>query len=96
MISSTILSAAVASLTPTLVTAIIAFAAITRILVAVLLFAKKKLTPSGSVTITINGEKEITAETGGSLLTTLAEQNIFLPSACGGGGSCGMFKCQVL
>ncbi|WP_300744539.1 2Fe-2S iron-sulfur cluster-binding protein, partial [uncultured Rikenella sp.] len=80
-------------MTPTLVTAIIAFAAITLILVAVLLFAKKKLTPSGSVTITINGEKEITAETGGSLLTTLAEQNIFLPSACGGGGSCGMCKC---
>lgn len=96
MISSTILSAAVVSLTPTLVTAIIAFTAITLILVAVLLFAKKKLTPSGNVTITINGEKEITAETGGSLLTTLAEQNIFLPSACGGGGSCGMCKCQVL
>lgn len=84
------------ALTPTLVTAIIAFAAITLILVAVLLFAKKKLTPSGNVTITINDEKEITAETGGTLLSTLAEQNIYLPSACGGGGSCGMCKCQVV
>lgn len=84
------------ALTPTLVTAIIAFAVITLILVAVLLFAKKKLTPSGSVKITINGEKEITTETGGTLLTTLAEQNIYLPSACGGGGSCGMCKCQVV
>ncbi|WP_298064226.1 NADH:ubiquinone reductase (Na(+)-transporting) subunit F, partial [uncultured Rikenella sp.] len=95
---ATIISAAVASstLTPTLVAAIVAFAALTLILVAVLLFAKKKLTPSGNVTITINGEKEITAETGGSLLSTLAEQGIYLPSACGGGGSCGMCKCQVL
>ena len=96
MISSTILSAAAVSLTPTLVAAIIAFAVITLILVAVLLFAKKKLTPSGNVTITINGEKEITAQTGSSLLSTLSEQGIYLPSACGGGGSCGMCKCQVL
>ena len=94
MISSTIISAA--ALTPTLVTAIIAFAVITLILVAVLLFAKKKLTPSGDVKITINGEKEITAQTGSSLLSTLSEQGIYLPSACGGGGSCGMCKCQVL
>ena len=96
MISSTILSAAAANLTPTLVAAIIAFVVITLILVAVLLFAKKKLTPSGNVTITINGEKEITAPTGSSLLSTLSEQGIYLPSACGGGGSCGMCKCQVL
>lgn len=96
MISSTILSAVAVSLTPTLVAAIIAFAVITLILVAVLLFAKKKLTPSGNVTITINGEKEITAQTGSSLLSTLSEQGIYLPSACGGGGSCGMCKCQVL
>ena len=94
MISSTIISAA--ALTPTLVTAIIAFAVITLIPVAVLLFAKKKLTPSGDVKITINGEKEITAQTGSSLLSTLSEQGIYLPSACGGGGSCGMCKCQVL
>lgn len=97
---ATIISAAAAvggsSLTPTLVAAIVAFAALTLILVAVLLFAKAKLTPSGDVTITINGDKEITAQTGSSLLSTLAEQGIYLPSACGGGGSCGMCKCQVL
>lgn len=79
-----------------MVTAIAAFLIITLLLVAVLLYAKKKLTPSGSVKLTINGEKELTVEPGSTLLTTLSENNIFLPSACGGGGSCGMCKCQVL
>lgn len=97
---ATIILAAVASssaLAPTLVAAIVAFAALTLILVAVLLFAKAKLAPSGDVTISINdGEKELTVQTGSSLLSTLAEQGIYLPSACGGGGSCGMCRCQVL
>ena len=62
-----------------------------------LLFAKAKLTTSGDVTIDINGgEKVLIAESGGTLLSTLANNNVFLPSACGGGGSCGMCKCQVL
>lgn len=78
-----------------MVTAIIAFAVITLILVAVLLYAKTKLTPSGNVKITINDEKEIDVQSGGTLLSTLGEQGIYLPSACGGGGSCGMCKCQV-
>lgn len=83
-------------LTTSILTAVVAFLSITLVLVAVLLYAKKKLTPSGNVTITINDEKELTVEPGSSLLTTLSENNIFLPSACGGGGSCGMCKCQVL
>ncbi len=86
-----------ASLTTSIVTAIAAFVAITLILVALLLYAKKKLTSSGTVTIDINdGEKSIEAESGSTLLTTLGENGVYLPSACGGGGSCGMCKCQVL
>ena len=81
----------------TIIVSIIAFLAVTLLLVALLLFAKAKLTTSGDVTIDINGgERVITAEGGSSLLATLANNQIFLPSACGGGGSCGMCKCQVL
>lgn len=72
------------------------FLLVTLALVGLLLFAKAKLTASGPVTITINGEKQITVNAGSSLLTTLSEHKIFLPSACGGGGTCAMCKCQVL
>ena len=81
----------------TIIVAIAAFLIVTLLLVGLLLFAKAKLTSSGDVTIDINnGEKVITAESGGTLLSTLANNKVFLPSACGGGGSCGMCKCQVL
>ena len=60
-----------------------------------LLYARKKLTPQGEVTLTINDE-EYKAYPGSTLLTTLSNQGIFLPSACGGGGTCGVCKCQVL
>ncbi|MCQ2145646.1 MAG: NADH:ubiquinone reductase (Na(+)-transporting) subunit F [Bacteroidales bacterium] len=67
------------------------------ILVALLLFIKAKLTPKGKVKITINGgKKEVEVTPGGSLLSTLAEQKIFLPSACGGKGNCGQCKCQLV
>lgn len=66
------------------------------LLVFILLVAKKYLVPSGKVKITINDEKEIETETGSSLLSTLSSQKIFLPSACGGGGSCAQCRCQVL
>ena len=65
-------------------------------LVMMLLYAKAKLSPSGPVIITINGEKELSANGGSSLLSTLSEARLFLPSACGGGGTCGMCKCQVI
>ena len=65
-------------------------------LVMMLLYAKAKLAPSGPVTITINGEKELAANGGSSLLSTLSDAKLFLPSACGGGGTCGMCKCQVI
>jgi Na+-transporting NADH:ubiquinone oxidoreductase subunit F len=61
-----------------------------------LLFAKAKLTSSGLVKIRINGEKTIEVASGSTLLSTLSEAKIFLPSACGGGGTCAMCKCQVL
>ncbi|MFA6712870.1 MAG: NADH:ubiquinone reductase (Na(+)-transporting) subunit F [Bacteroidales bacterium] len=81
----------------TLVIAVAVFFVIIIILVSLLLFAKAKLVSSGNVKININnGEKELEVSAGSSLLATLAEQKIYLPSACGGGGTCGMCKCQVL
>lgn len=65
------------------------------LLVSILLWAKAKLTTSGPVVLTINGEKEVKVEAGNTLLSTLGNQKVFLPSACGGGGTCAMCKCQV-
>ena len=65
-------------------------------LVIILLVAKKYLSPSGNVSIEINGDKNITVPQGASLMTTLNENGIFLPSACGGKASCGQCKVQVL
>ncbi len=62
------------------------------VLVAVLLVAKAKLLPSGKVKILINGQKEIEVDTGSTLLSTLSNQKILLPSACGGGGTC--WECE--
>lgn len=78
------------------IASIIVFLSIILILVMVLLYAKKKLTPQGDVKITINGEKEIITSPGSTLLSTLSAEKIFLPSACGGGGTCGMCTCQVI
>ena len=81
----------------TILAAILVIVAVTLVLVALLLFIKIKLTPSGTVKIDINdGKKVLEVPQGGSLLNTLAEQKIFLPSACGGKGNCGQCKCQVL
>lgn len=67
------------------------------VFVAGLNAASRRLTPSGPVTIDINdGEKRLTVDSGSSLLAALAAQKIFLPSACGGGGTCAMCKCIVL
>jgi Na+-transporting NADH:ubiquinone oxidoreductase subunit F len=71
------------------------FLVIVLILVAILLFAKAKLLPSGEVNMNINGETDMVVEPGSTLLTTLGNNKILLPSACGGGGTCGMCKCQV-
>lgn len=76
---------------------VLMFCAVILGLVAVVLAAKSKLVASGDVTITINGdpEKAITTPAGGTLLNTLAENKIFIPSACGGKGSCGVCKVNV-
>lgn len=71
------------------------FLVIILILVAVLLLARKKLVSQGKVKLNINGEKTLEVDSGSSLLSTLASQKIFLPSACGGKGSCGLCRCRV-
>ncbi|MBQ5936183.1 MAG: NADH:ubiquinone reductase (Na(+)-transporting) subunit F [Bacteroidales bacterium] len=84
-------------MTNTILAAILVIVVVTLILVALLLFIKIRLTPSGTVKIDINdGKKVLDVPQGGSLLNTLAEQKIFLPSACGGKGNCGQCICQVL
>ena len=69
---------------------------ITLILVTMLLVAKERLLPSGPVKILINGEKDVEVSSGDTLLTTLGNNKIFLPSACGGGGTCVQCRCQVI
>jgi len=71
------------------------FTAIVLCLVVVILFARSYLVPAGNVTILINGETTITPPIGGKLLNVLAESNIFVASACGGGGSCGQCRVKV-
>ena len=79
----------------TIVSSIIVFLLVILTLVGLLLFVKTKLSPSGKITIRINGEKEIVVDGGNTLLTTLGNEGIFLPSACGGGGTCVQCTCQV-
>lgn len=80
---------------PTLIATIAVFLIVLLLLVALLLFAKAKLSPSGKVKITINGERTLEVDGGGTLLSVLGNNKIFLPSACGGGGTCAMCECQV-
>ncbi|MBL7111514.1 MAG: NADH:ubiquinone reductase (Na(+)-transporting) subunit F [Bacteroidales bacterium] len=74
---------------------VVVFTLVITLLVIMLLYARYKLTPQGEVTLTINKE-EFKVNPGSTLLTTLSAQSIFLPSACGGGGTCAMCKCQVV
>ncbi|MDE6093717.1 MAG: NADH:ubiquinone reductase (Na(+)-transporting) subunit F [Muribaculaceae bacterium] len=76
-------------------TAVGVFLAVTIALVLILLVAKRYLVSSGKVKITVNSDAVVEVESGGSLLSSLAAQNVFLPSACGGKGSCGQCKVQV-
>jgi len=75
---------------------VVIFLVLTLALVAILLVAKHYLVKSGDVKITMNGETDINVSAGSSLLSSLANQNVFLPSACGGKGSCGQCKVQVV
>lgn len=80
----------------TIITGVGIFLAITLLLVMVLLVAKHFLVHSGDVEITVNGEKSFNVPAGDSLLSTMASQNVFLPSACGGKGSCGQCRVKVV
>ena len=74
------------------------FTGVILVLVLIINFAESKLLPQGEMTITVNDEedKKIKVRPGGTLLSALAYETIYLPSACGGGGTCAMCKCQVL
>jgi len=79
-----------------IISSVVIFLLVILLLVSILLYAKKKLMPSGEVTININdGERELVVEPGQTLLSALGSNKIFLPSACGGGGTCAMCRCQV-
>ena len=73
--------------TTTIITAIVVMLAVVILLVTLLLVLRNKLLPTGNVTITINDDKQLEVPTGNSLISTLAQQQIYLPSACGGKGS---------
>ena len=79
----------------TLLSGIGIFLVITLLLVIVLLVAKHFLVSSGKVTVTINDDRKVSVESGRPLLSALATENVFLPSACGGKGSCGQCKVRV-
>ena len=77
------------------VTSLCVFLIVVILLVVILLVAKRYLVASGNVKVTMNGEKTLEIASGGSLLNAMANAGVFLPSACGGKGSCGQCKCQV-
>ena len=79
----------------TLLYSIVVFLLIIMLLVIMLLYARDKLSPKGDVTLHIN-DRELAVSPGSSLLTTLSNNGVFLPSAFGGGGTCGMCKCQIM
>jgi Na+-transporting NADH:ubiquinone oxidoreductase subunit F len=79
----------------TIILGVVMFTVVVLGLVAIILFARSKMVSTGDVKILINGEKTITVPAGGKLLQTLSEDGLFLPSACGGGGSCAQCKCVV-
>lgn len=84
-----------ASITTIILASVGVFLFVILLLVSILLYAKKKLTPQGEVTVTINKEKELTVKPGDTLLNTLSQNKIYLPSACGGQGTCGTCTCQI-
>jgi Na+-transporting NADH:ubiquinone oxidoreductase subunit F len=81
----------------TILFAVLIFTAVVLALISMLLVARKRLVPQGEVKIVINGDTEnpLMIQPGTNLLTALSDQNIFLPSACGGGGTCAMCECHI-
>jgi Na+-transporting NADH:ubiquinone oxidoreductase subunit F len=95
MMFLTVVAASEPSVAVTILGATGVFAGVIMFLTVLLLVAKKQLLPDGEVTLTINGERIIQVQPGTTLLSTLAAEKIFIPSACGGGGTCAMCKCQI-
>ena len=81
-----------------IISSLVVFTSVILVLVLLLSIAEKKLIPQGDVKILINGDdsKSPVIKPGGTLLSALAENNIFVPSACGGGGTCSQCRCKVL
>tara|TARA_B100001778_G_scaffold327941_1_gene326728 strand:- start:1229 stop:2524 length:1296 start_codon:yes stop_codon:yes gene_type:complete len=79
-----------------IISSVLVLTSVIFLLVTLLLVAKSKLLPSGPVSLKINGENEVEVSSGDTLLSTLGNNKIFLPSACGGGGTCIQCRCQVL
>jgi Na+-transporting NADH:ubiquinone oxidoreductase subunit F len=79
-----------------IIASLVVFLGVIILLVVILLIAKRYLVASGKVKVNLNGDKDVEVPVGGSLLGSLAGAGVFLPSACGGKGSCGQCKCQVL
>ena len=75
--------------------AIVVFSIVILGLAFMLIMAKKRLLPQGDVQILVNGEKTLTVSPGSTLLNVLSDQSVFLPSACGGGGTCAMCECHI-
>lgn len=86
------------SILPVALASALAAGMVILLLVGILIIAKEKLTATGDVQLVINGKEEdpLIVEPGGTLLTALANQSLYLPSACGGGGTCALCRCQVL
>ena len=84
------------STTGTILYSTIVFLIIILILVSILLLARNKLAPQGDVSLHINNERDLVVAPGTNLLSTLSGNGIYLPSACGGGGTCGLCRCQIL
>lgn len=80
----------------TILASVIVFFVLVLLSVIILLYTKEKLMPSGNVKIVVNDEKELSTPAGGTVLNTLQAEGIFLSSACGGGGTCGQCRCQII
>ena len=79
-----------------IISSVLVLTSVIFLLVTLLLVAKSKLLPSGPVSLKINGDNEVEVSSGDTLLSTLGNNKIFLPSACGGGGTCIQCRCQIL
>ncbi len=79
-----------------IIIAVALFTGIVAVLAILILLARSGLVPSGDITINVNGEKDFAVPAGGKLLTALSAKQLFLPSACGGGGTCGQCKVKIL